>query len=145
MYSLRSVQARQKSKKTLGNAVIVTMFGSILAIGTWVVLFTSGAITLGGVPYSVIMKVWQNPAARSAVLGGKETELHNLMGMMGIEYEIKEYYRDRIPDPVKLDQHIHQVLFDRTGYVGDAYTVKGRTLVLKDPATAEKLRSCPNC
>ena len=145
MYSLRSVQARQKSKKKMGNALMVGVFGTIMAASTWILLFTSGVITLGGVPYSVLMKVWQDPIARQALLGGDETELHNLMGLMGIEYEIKEYYRDRIQDPVKLDQHIHQILFDRTGYIGEAYKVQGRTLVLKDPATAEELRNCPSC
>lgn len=129
----------------MGNAAVVALLGTITAITTGVVLFTTGAITLGGVPYSVLMKVWQDPAARSALLGGDETELHDLMGALGIEYEIKEYYRDQIKDPVKLDQHIHQILFDRTGYVGEAYTVKGRTLVLKDPAKLDQLQNCPNC
>ena len=67
------------------------------------------------------------------------------MDNLGVEYDIKAYYRDRIQDPVKLDQHIHQILFDRTGYVGESYTVKGRTLVLKDPSKAEELRNCPSC
>ncbi|MEM9266437.1 MAG: hypothetical protein AAGA46_13000 [Cyanobacteria bacterium P01_F01_bin.13] len=145
MYSLQSVQSRQKSNKTVANAIILTVAGTMTAVGAWVVLFTTGAITLGGVPYSVLMKVWDNPAARSALLAGKETELHDLMNNLGIEYDIKEYYRSRIQDPVKLDQHIHQILFDRTGYVGDAYTIKGRTLVLKDPAKIEELRNCPSC
>ena len=129
----------------MGKMVLVAVFSTIMAAGTWVILFTTEVITLGGVPYSVLMKVWQDPTARSALLSGDETELHDLMGALGIEYDIKKYYRDRIEDPVKLDQHIHQILFDRTGYVGEAYTVKGRTLVLKDPSTIEKLRNCPNC
>lgn len=145
MYSLQSAQARQKSNKTMGKVLVVTAVGTIMAVGTWVVLLTTGAITLGGVPYSVLLKVWQNPTARAALLGGEAAELHDLMNTLGIEYEIKEYYRNRIQDPVELDQHIHQILFDRTGYVGTNYTVKGRTLVLKDPSIAEKLRNCPSC
>ncbi|ESA35267.1 hypothetical protein N836_12890 [Leptolyngbya sp. Heron Island J] len=145
MYSLQSVQARQKSNKAMGKMILVAVFGTIMTASTWVILFTTEVITLGGVPYSVLMKVWQDPTARSALLGGDETELHDLMGGLGIEYDIKEYYRDRIEDPVKLDQHIHQILFDRTGYVGEAYTVRGRTLVLKDPGKIEELRNCPNC
>ena len=125
--------------------IVAGAVGTLMAVGTWVVLFTTGVVTLGGVPYTILLKVWQNPAARSALLGGEETELHNLMGSLGIEYDIKEYYRDRIKDPVKLDQHIHQILFDRTGYVGENYTVRGRTLVLKDPSKLEELRNCPNC
>ncbi len=144
MYSLQSIQARQKSNKKIANAVIVGAMGTTMAIATWVVLFTTGAITLGGVPYSVLIKVWQNPAARSALLSGEATELHDLMDNLGIEYDIKVYYSNRIKDPVKLDQHIHQILFDRTGYVGANYVVRGRTLVLKD-GKAEKLRNCPSC
>ncbi|NEQ51239.1 MAG: hypothetical protein F6K11_14060 [Leptolyngbya sp. SIO3F4] len=145
MYSLRSVQARKKSQKHVANALIVGAVGSVMMLGTVVVLFTSGVFTLGGVPYSVLMKVWNDSAARSALLSGDEKKLHDLMGDLGIEYEIKDYYRSRIQDPVKLDQHIHQILFDRTGYVGEAYTVKGRTLVLKDPSKIQELRNCPNC
>lgn len=145
MYSLRSVQARQKYNQTMGKALIGGAAGIIMGVVIWVVLFTTGGITLGGVPYAVLMKVWQNPAARSALLGGDETDLHSLMGDLGIEYDIKEYYRDRIQDPVKLDQHIHQILYDRTGYVGEAYTVRGRTLVLKDSSKIQELRNCPNC
>lgn len=144
MYSLQSIQARQKSNKKFANAIVVGAIGGTMAIATWVVLFTTGAITLGGVPYSVLMKVWQDPEARSALMGGKATELHDLMGNLGIEYEIKAYYSKRIKDPVKLDQHIHQILFDRTGYVGENYVVQGRTLVLRE-GKIEELQNCPSC
>ncbi|MEO0868264.1 MAG: hypothetical protein AAFY17_07410 [Cyanobacteria bacterium J06642_11] len=144
MYSLQSIQARQKSNKKFANAVVVGAVSTTMAIAAWVMLFTTGVITLGGVPYSVLMKVWQDPAARSALMGGKATELHDLMGNLGIEYEIKNYYRNRIQDPVKLDQHIHQILFDRTGYVGENYVVQGRTLVLRE-GKLEELKNCPSC
>ncbi|MEM6251380.1 MAG: hypothetical protein AAF821_00530 [Cyanobacteria bacterium P01_D01_bin.156] len=144
MYSLQSIQARKKNNKNIANAVVVSAVGASMAIGTGVILFTTGVITLGGVPYSVLMKVWQDPDARSALLEGDATELHDLMGNLGIEYDIKNYYSDRIQDPVKLDQHIHQILFDRTGYVGENYTVQGRTLILKE-GKIEQLRNCPSC
>lgn len=144
MYSLQSLQARQKSNKKVANAIIVAVIGTTMAAGTWVVLFTTGVITLGGVPYSVLLKVWQNPEARSALLGGESSELHDLMGGLGIEYDIKSYYGKRIKDPVKLDQHIHQILFDRTGYVGENYVVQGRTLVLKE-GKRQELQNCPSC
>lgn len=144
MYSLQSIQARQKSNKNIANAIIVGAVGTTMAFATWVVLFTTGVITLGGVPYTVLMKVWQDPSARSALLGGDATELHDVMGNLGIEYDIKVYYSKRIKDPVKLDQHIHQILFDRTGYVGENYVVQGRTLVLRD-GKVEELKNCPSC
>jgi hypothetical protein len=51
---------------------------------------------------------------------------------MGIEEKMKDYYRPQISDEGVLDQHIHQILYDRTGYVGEAYQVNGGVLVLKD-------------
>ncbi len=119
--------------------------GVLSAIGIWVLLFTAGVVTLGGVPYRVLLKVWQDDTARSALLNGESTALHDQMSDLGIEREIKAHYRSRIEDPVELDRYIHQVLFDRTGYVGANYRVEGRELVLKDPSKAEEIRSCPNC
>lgn len=117
-----------------------------MAVSAWVVLFTTGAITLGGVPYSVLMKFWQDTEARDAYFSGDGHALHDRLGDMGIEYEIKKHYRSQISDPVELDQHIHQILFDRTGYIGENYTVNAqRKLVLKDVGRAIEIESCPNC
>ena len=129
----------------MARVVMLATGGVISAIGIWVLLFTAGIVTLGGVPYRVLLRVWQNDAARSALLSGESTALHDQMSNMGIEREIKAHYRDRIEDPVELDRYIHQVLFDRTGYVGANYRVDGSKLVLKDPSKAEEIRSCPNC
>ena len=145
MYTLQSVRARQQSRKQLTRVVLLAAGGVISAISLWVVLFTAEVVTLGGVPYQVLMKVWQDETARSALLSGEGTALHNQMSDLGIEREIKDYYRTRIQDPVELDRHIHQILFDRTGYVGANYVANGRKLVLKDPRIAEELRNCPNC
>ena len=46
---------------------------------------------------------------------------------------MKNFYRPQIPDEAKLDQHIHQILYERTGYVGEQYRVNAQGfLVLKD-------------
>ena len=145
MYALQSVRAQQQSRKKLVTMVLLATGGVISAIGIWVLLFTAGVVTLGGVPYQVLMKVWQDETARSALLSGEGTALHNQMSDLGIEREIKDHYRTRIQDPVELDRHIHQILFDRTGYVGENYVVNGGKLILKDPRIAEEIRSCPNC
>lgn len=145
MYALQTIQAQQKTRKKLAKAVLLATGGALAIAGTWVVLFTTGTVTLGGVPYRVLLKVWQNEPARSALLGGQSTALHDQMSVLGIEREIKAHYRERIQDPVELDRHIHQILFDRTGYVGANYKAEGRKLVLKDPGVAEDIRSCPNC
>ncbi|MEL6385375.1 MAG: hypothetical protein AAFQ89_23505 [Cyanobacteria bacterium J06626_18] len=129
----------------MARVILLATGGVLSAVGIWVLLFTAGIVTLGGVPYRVLLKVWQDETARSALLGGESTALHDQMSDLGIEREIKAHYRERIQDPVELDRYIHQVLYDRTGYVGANYKVEGRKLVLKDPGLAEEIRSCPTC
>lgn len=143
MSSLQSVQTDQPKRK--GKAITRLVLLAFLAAGTWVALFTTEVVTLGGVPYSVLMKVWQNPATRSALLRRDSVALHDLMDNMGIEYEIKKYYSKRIQDPVELDQHIHQILYDRTRYVGANYVVVRGKLIPKSYDMVEEIYECPGC
>jgi L-lactate utilization protein LutC len=79
------------------------------------------------------MSFLSDDAARNAYLAGEPAALHDRLEVMGIEEQIKEYYRPQISDEAKLDQHIHQILYDRTGYVGAQYEVNPEgVLVLKD-------------
>ena len=143
MSSLQSVQTARPKKKSKAIARLILL--ALLAAGTWVTLFTTEVITLGGVPYSVLMKVWQNPATRAALLRRDSVALHDLMDNMGIEYEIKKYYSKRIQDPVELDQHIHQILYDRTRYVGENYVVVRGKLIPKSYDMVEEIYECPGC
>ena len=104
----------------------------ILLVCIWVALFTSGYVTLGGVPAPIIMKFLRDETAREAYFQGDRTKLHNRLDDMGIEDDIKAYYRPQIPDEAQLDQYIHQIFYERTGYVGQAYRVNSEgVLVLK--------------
>ncbi|MGB3295548.1 MAG: hypothetical protein WBB01_21400 [Phormidesmis sp.] len=96
-----------------------------LSIGasTWVALFMSGRTTLGGVPYSIVNKFWQDEAAKTAYFGGDRQALHDRLSELDVEADIKDYYRSRFSDEDELDRYIHQIMFDRTGYVGEAYKV----------------------
>lgn len=143
MSSPQSAQTAQPPKK--GKAIAKLILPALLAAGAWVTLFTTEVITLGGVPYSVLMKVWQNPATRAALLRRDSVALHDLMDNMGIEYEIKKYYSKRIKDPVELDQHIHQILYDRTRYVGENYVVVRGKLIPKSYDMVEEIYKCPEC
>jgi hypothetical protein len=143
MYSLRK---RQVPDHTIVNIVATVSVSLVTIASLWIALFVTGAVTLGGVPYEVLMKFWQDPEAREAYFSGNGQVLHDRLGDLGIEYEIKRYYRSRIRDPIKLDQHIHQILYDRTGYVGAAYTVNAKgTLILRDIGEAVEIENCPNC
>ncbi|NET37971.1 MAG: hypothetical protein F6K19_39240 [Cyanothece sp. SIO1E1] len=123
-----------KSKKSSIRIATIAYLGILFVIGSWVTLLISGTITLGGVPFNVLMTFWQDEISRNAYFQGNSKLLHDRLDDLGVERAMKNYYRPRIPaDEVKLDQHIHQILYDRTGYVGVAYTVSSQgVLVPKD-------------
>lgn len=89
----------------------------------WGGLFINEQVTLGGVPYRVVRKFWNSQAARDAYFAGDRQALHDQLSALGVENDIKNYYRDRFDNEYELDRHIHQIMFDRTGYVGEAYDV----------------------
>jgi len=126
-----SSTSRSSSKAPL-RLVKSILLSVILLVSLWVVLFTSGHVTLGGVPAPIIKKFVSDETAREAYLQGDRKKLHNRLDDMGIEEDIKAYYRPQIPDETQLDQYIHQLFYERTGYVGDGYRVSSQgVLVLK--------------
>jgi hypothetical protein len=117
------------------NILIVTLSVALL-LGSltlgWGILFLGGVVTLGGVPSSIVGKFLLDPTSVAAFFTGDRIKLHQRLQEMGIEEEIKAYYRPQISDEVQLDQYIHQILYDRTGYVGNNYLATPRgDLVLK--------------
>lgn len=103
------------------------MTAATLCLGLGVVLWTSLFIgertTLGGVPYGIIRTFWNDKTARDAYFSGDAQVLHDRLSTLGVEASIKAYYRDQFEDEYALDRYIHQIMFDRTGYVGEAYRV----------------------
>lgn len=103
--------------RILGLTLSGLMLGSLLVGGgLWL---RHG--TVQGVPNVIIFKFLVDKKARSAYFSGQSTLLHDRLGQMGIEEDIKAFYRDQYPDEVELDWFIHQLLYDRTGYIGKAY------------------------
>lgn len=96
-------------------AILFAVLGSTLVL--------TNIIFLGGLPFSVMARIWQDPVARSAYFDDRSAVLHDRIEVLGIEAELKAYYRDRISDPAQLDQQVQQILYDRTGYVGRFYRV----------------------
>ncbi len=106
----------------------------LLNVGIGVVLLANRYLAIGGVPTPIIISFLQDETARNAYFQGDREKLHARLEEMGTEEEIKAFYRPQIPDEAKLDQHIHQIMYDRTGYVGEAYQVNSQgVLVLKQP------------
>lgn len=103
--------------------LVATVIGLVVGGGIWINLFVTEQVTLGGVPYRIVNKFWQDKEARTAYFAGDSRVLHGRLQDLGVEADIKDYYRDRFPNEYELDQYIHQIMFDRTGYVGAAYQV----------------------
>lgn len=111
----------------LGVSAAVTVLTLAFAI------FLGPSLTIRGVPIAMIFKFLQDEPARDAYFSGNKQELHARLQQLGIEEEIKAFYRPQIPDEVELDQHIHQIFYDSSGYVGKAYRVDDQgALVLID-------------
>jgi hypothetical protein len=96
---------------------------TIVGLGLAVLWFCSGQMLIGGVPSSVILTFLRDRPALNAYFQNDDQRLHDRLNELGVEEQIKAYYRPQISDEVKLDQFIHQVFYDRTGYVGEAYEV----------------------
>ncbi|MCU0565465.1 MAG: hypothetical protein MUF49_02585 [Oculatellaceae cyanobacterium Prado106] len=108
--------------------VLGILVGAIVGILT--LLFFSGHLLIGGVPSSIVLEFLQDQPAWTAYWQGDRQALHDRLSELGVEEQIKAYYRPQIPDEVKLDQHIHQLLYLRTGYVGEAYRVTEQGLLV---------------
>ena len=122
---LDSYEISKSKKRTL---ILISGF---MSVGFIVYIWISNNLTVGGVPASVILKFIQDRDAVSAYINFDGSKVHKRLQKLEVEKEMKDYYRNQIPDPIELDLHIHQILFDRTGYVGIDYEVHHNTLVLK--------------
>lgn len=128
-----NASTRQAAVRSRQNIAAFACLAGVFVAGVIVILFFQGRLVIGGVPSAVIVRFLQDDSARSAYFSGDSTGLHDRLDEMGIEEEMKEFYRPRIADEAELDQHVHQVLYDRTGYVGEAYQLRGQgILILKD-------------
>ncbi|NJK30462.1 MAG: hypothetical protein HC851_07715 [Acaryochloris sp. RU_4_1] len=108
--------------------------GAGIAILTLILgIFLGPSLTVRGVPISIILTFLQDEPARQAYWSGDKQALHARLQELKIEEEIKAFYRPQIPDEIQLDQHIHQIFYDTTGYVGKAYWVNSQDiLTLRD-------------
>lgn len=107
----------------LRGAAVSAFLGLSLGANVWGSLFVREKITLGGVPYRVVQQFWNDQQARDAYFGGDRQALHDRLADLEVEESIKSYYSSRFNNEDELDLFIHQVMFDRTGYVGEAYQV----------------------
>lgn len=120
---LRQKLDKKQLYKQWQYAAVIAFASLSIGASAWVALFTTERVTLGGVPYSIVSKFWQDEAAKTAYFGGDRQALHDRLSELEVEADIKAYYRSRFSDEDELDRYIHQIMFDHTGYVGEAYKV----------------------
>ena len=110
---------RRQRRKRIAALTLSLGLGS----ATWAGLFITEKVTLGGVPYRIVETFWNDKTARDAYFSGDSQALHDRLSALGVEEAIKTYYRDQFNNEHELDRYIHQIMFNRTGYVGEAYQV----------------------
>ncbi|MEM8780233.1 MAG: hypothetical protein AAGF26_15450 [Cyanobacteria bacterium P01_G01_bin.49] len=100
-------------------------------------LFVSGQLKLNinrwvisGVPMPIVIESLKDEIVRKAYFQGRKQLLHDRLGEMGIEEKIKDFYRSQASSERELDQRIHQIFYDNTGYVGEAYRVNSRGILI---------------
>jgi hypothetical protein len=113
----------------------------VLAGGTAIGLLAAGmglwlaypTLTYKGVPVRILMDFVGDSAARRAYFGGDKRGLHNRLKALGVEEQIKDFYRPQFKDEQELDRYIHQLMYDNTGYIGAAYMVDGEGQLVVQP------------
>lgn len=121
-----------------GLRVATSLFGAlILFVGLGTLLLTK-QLAVGGVPVPIILEFLRDDTARTAYLQKDSRKLHDRLEAMGVEAQIKAFYRPQIHDEIKLDQYIHQLLYERTGHVGDAYRVNAQGMLVLKPTSVDQ-------
>lgn len=114
-------------------STLLTLGAGLATVTVLTAVILGPSLTIEGVPVSIVVKFLQDEPARAAYFSGNKQGLHARLQELRVEEEIKAYYRPQIPDEIELDQHIHQIFYDTTGYVGMAYQVNAQNrLVLID-------------
>jgi hypothetical protein len=112
--------------KRLKGSYIAASSIAVLLLGLLGFSLAFPSLTYRGVPLSILLKFVEDPIARQAYFKGDKIGLHNRLDQMGIESDIKAFYRPQIQDEQELDLYIHQLLYDNTGYIGKAYHLNER-------------------
>ncbi len=139
----RTRNSRYKvSDRTLRPASVVFTIILAIALGglgwIWTEMLVKGHLAIGGVPSAIIVSFFQNEIARKAYFDGDSEKLHAQVQSMDLADKLKPYYRSQFEDEAQLDRYTHQILYDRTGYIGKAYQVNPQgILVAKKQVTPQ--------
>jgi hypothetical protein len=112
----------RKKRKIIPIAIGLSLVSVIVGGGLWL---NHPSSTIKGVPVSIVLMTLGDQTAREALLDRNKTALHHRLNQLGVEEQIKAFYRPQIQDEAELDRHIHQLFYNNIGYVGQAYYVDG--------------------
>lgn len=116
---------------------IVSLFScGLIAVGFG--LQNSQSMTVKGIPVSILVKGLSDRDALNLYWSGDKKGFHDRLEEIGIKDDIKAFYRPKIRDEQQLDQYIHQIFYNLSGYVGVAYSVNQKgVLVLNSASKSE--------
>jgi hypothetical protein len=124
-----------RSKRLKWPSYVLVGGGISLVLAVFGLWLASPILTYKGVPLKILLKFVADSTARKAYFSHDKEALHARLQEMGVEESIKAYYRPKIQNEQKLDRHIHQLMYDSTGYVGKAYTVNAQGLLVSRSTT----------
>jgi hypothetical protein len=131
-HSYKPSRTRRKGSflKWLGVGLLIGVAGLFV---TGILGVNSNTFMIREIPLPILMHALKDKGVRQALWSRNNWALHQRLDSLGFEEEIKAFYRPQIQDEVKLDQHIHQIFYNVSGYVGFAYQVNADgILVLKE-------------
>lgn len=151
-FSPRTGSVKRLIKPQLRRLIKIPKYISALAAWAILLLFTFGRLLLngleirivsqqlviGGVPLSIILIFLRDRTARRAYFRKDCQTLHNRLYVLGIEEKIKDFYRPQISDEIELDRYIHQLLYERTGYVGKDYWLNEQNILVEQNQNSKK-------
>ncbi len=107
------------------------LVGVAIVVGIGVAIAPS--LTVQGVPLPIVVQFLADGPARQAYFAKDKPALHDRLQQLNVENEIKAFYRPQFQDEEELDQYIHQIFYDISGYVGKSYVVTSQgTLKLRN-------------
>lgn len=112
-------------------------FLGVLTLTAMVMFFAysrADSIVIQGIPLNILWMATSDLPTVEAYLRGDKVALHQRLQDKGVEEAIKAYYRPRIRNEKQLDQYIHQLFYELSGYVGVAYRVNDQGILeLRQP------------
>jgi hypothetical protein len=125
MYGRPQSARKSRRRRYLTGLGVGLVVGLLTLFATGILGIKHNTLTVREVPWPILQSALTDSGVRRALWKRNNYELHNRLDKLGVEEEIKAFYRPQIQDEALLDQYIHQIFYNVSGYVGVAYRVNG--------------------